>query len=183
MDLVQQLFLAGRRRHRAAGALDLGDDEAAVFADLAGTTQTGAGGAEGADFITVTARWNLSRDDSYRDVDSEPRREALRSVPAVAVFKWRWHGCYRIPGHKPWIGVSGGPYGHCEHRRSNWDGSTQPEWHDRLDRDGLQSFRGNGSTRVHGQVDFSAGASFGSGLCGPGPLFWESGYESRHDDF
>ena len=35
VHLVEQLLLAGLRRHRAAGAFDLGDDETAVFTDLA----------------------------------------------------------------------------------------------------------------------------------------------------
>src|SRR5450759_1728022 len=35
VHLVEQLLLAGLRRHRAAGAFDLGDDQAAVFADFA----------------------------------------------------------------------------------------------------------------------------------------------------
>ena len=35
MHLVEQLLLAGLRRHRAAGARNLGDDEAAILADFA----------------------------------------------------------------------------------------------------------------------------------------------------
>ena len=35
VHLVEQLLLAGLRRHRAAGTRDLGDDEAAVLADFA----------------------------------------------------------------------------------------------------------------------------------------------------
>ena len=35
VHLIEQLLLAGLRRHRAAGAFDLGDHEAAVLADFA----------------------------------------------------------------------------------------------------------------------------------------------------